>query len=192
MLTRMDGGEEHRGLQPMPDWSFLMMVRSYRIVSFFQNPLRLLDRLSIKPGMTVVDYACGPARFSSEIGRRVGPTGRVFAVDIHPRAVAMVRDAARRDGLDNVTAVLAAGYDSHLPDGIADMVLLIDALHEIDDRAALVRELRRIIRCDGRLFIRADHMAVEEAVAAVTADQLFCLVARRCRELHFAPVQHQG
>jgi ubiquinone/menaquinone biosynthesis C-methylase UbiE len=169
----------------MSDWTFLMMARSYRVMALFQNPLRLLDRVDIKPGSTVVDYACGPARFTPEIARRVGPEGTVWAVDIVPRAMRMVSDAAKRNRLANVRTSLAKGYDSGLPAACADLVLLIDAFHSVDDRAALLRELRRITKPNGTLFLKVDHMSPAEAEATVTGSGLFSLIRNCGRELTF-------
>jgi ubiquinone/menaquinone biosynthesis C-methylase UbiE len=170
----------------MSDWTFMMMARSYRVLALFQNPLRLLDYVTIKPGTTVVDYACGPARFTLEVARRVGPEGTVWAVDIVPRAMAMVRDAATRNGLANIRTSLARGYASGLPPACADLVLLIDAFHAISDRAELLRELRRIIKPGGTLFLKVDHMSPAEAEAAVTGSGLFSLARSSGRELTFA------
>ncbi len=172
----------------MSDWSFLMMARSYRVLSLFQYPFRVLDRAGIAAGTTVVDYACGPARFTAELARRVGPSGTVWAVDIHPRAMTMVRHAAERHGLTNVRSSLARGYSSGLPDACADLVLLIDSLHAIGDRRALARELRRIVKPGGALFVRANHTPAAEAVAALTDTGLFRLLDQSGSELRFAPV----
>lgn len=174
--------------QPMSDWSFLMMARSYRVISLFQDPFRVLDRAGITAGTTVVDYACGPARFTSEIARRVGPEGTVWATDIVPRAMTMVRRAAERRGLANVKTSLAVGYASGLPSACADLVLLIDAFHAMDDRPALLAELRRIVRPEGELFLKVDHMPVSEAETAVTGSGLFRLTEKSGRHLRFAPV----
>jgi ubiquinone/menaquinone biosynthesis C-methylase UbiE len=169
----------------MSDWSFLMMARSYRVISLFQNPFRVLDRVGLRPGITVVDYACGPARLTSEIARRVGAEGTVWAVDIVPRAMTMVRRAAERAGLANIRTSLADGYSSGLPDACADLILLIDAFHAISDRPALLRELRRIARPGAALFLKVDHMAPADAMAAVAASGLFRLVEQSGRELRF-------
>ncbi|MFO7650981.1 MAG: hypothetical protein R6X13_06565, partial [bacterium] len=63
----MDEAMEQTPPRPMSDWSFMMMARSYRVISLFQNPFRVLDRVGLRTGITVVDYACGPARFTGEI-----------------------------------------------------------------------------------------------------------------------------
>lgn len=174
--------------RPMSDWSFMMMARSYRVISLFQNPFCVLDRVGLRTGITVVDYACGPARFTGEIARRIGPEGTVWAVDIHPRAMTMVRYAAARRKLTNIKTSLACGYSSGLPDAGADLVLLIDAFHAIDDRPALLAELRRIIKPGGELFLRVNHTPVTEAEAAVAGSGLFRLTEKSGRELRFAPV----
>lgn len=181
----MMGEPEGGAPRPMSDWTFLMMARSYRVLALFQDPLRLLDHVAIRPGSTVVDYACGPGRFTPEIARRVGTEGTVWAVDIVPRAMTMVRHAAEKNKLANIRTSLADGYASGLPAACADLVLLIDAFHAISDRSALLRELRRIIKPGGTLFLKVDHMSPAEAESAVTVSGLFTLTKGSGRELTF-------
>jgi ubiquinone/menaquinone biosynthesis C-methylase UbiE len=40
------------------------------------------EGLGIRPGQTIVDYGCGPGRYTVEMARLVGTGGRVIAVDL--------------------------------------------------------------------------------------------------------------
>ena len=53
---------------------------------------RVLDEVGLRPGQAVLDFGCGPGAYVPETSRRVGPSGRVYAVDIHPLAVRQVSE----------------------------------------------------------------------------------------------------
>jgi ubiquinone/menaquinone biosynthesis C-methylase UbiE len=121
------------------------------------HPGRFLERIGIEPGMTVVDYGCGPGSYVRAASRLVGERGHLYAVDIHPLAIESVSRIIEADGLANVTPVLAQGYDSGLGDGVADLVYALDMFHMVGDADAFLKELGRIVRPGGILVIDDGH-----------------------------------
>lgn len=71
----------------------------------------MLDMAGVEKGMRVLDIACGAGSQSLRAAERVGPTGRVLASDISATMLAHVREAARRNGLDNVETLECAAED---------------------------------------------------------------------------------
>jgi ubiquinone/menaquinone biosynthesis C-methylase UbiE len=69
---------------------------------------QLLDMAEIRPGMRVLDVACGAGSQTLRAARRVGPEGRVVAADIAPTMLAHLRENARRAGLGNVETIAGA------------------------------------------------------------------------------------
>jgi ubiquinone/menaquinone biosynthesis C-methylase UbiE len=112
--------------------------------------------------MRVADYGCGPGSFTIPAAQIVGDGGRVFAIDIHPLAISSVRERASKKGLRNVEAILVRGYDTGIEASSIDRVLLIDTIHRIEDTGALFREIRRILKPDGLLFMHKGHMPMPE------------------------------
>jgi len=172
----------------MSDTGFRAMTWMYRLIDLFSSPEQKLARLPLRRGMTVVDYACGPGRYTIPVARFVGPEGRVYAVDIQPLAVKMVQDFAARARLANVETVLVKGYDTGIPGACADVVLLLDAFHSIGDRVALVREVRRIIKPNGVFLMEPGHMDVAAARSVVTGTGLFRHVETVKKDMRFAPL----
>ena len=62
----------------------------------------LLRALAVKTGQTVCDLGCGNGFYTLKLARQVGPKGRVYAVDIQPEMLRMLKEAARRERLRNV------------------------------------------------------------------------------------------
>ncbi len=118
-----------------------------------------VQTFGITQGMTVVDYGCGPGRYPVRISKLVGPNGKVYAVDIHPLAIQTVQRKQKQLGLTNVVPVLAVGYDSGLPDHVADVVCAIDMFFAIPEPTTLLKELRRIIKPDGFLVLDDGHQS---------------------------------
>ncbi len=73
------------------------------------TPSELLREAGLRPGMTVVDYGSGPGLITLHAAEMVGPTGRVYALDIHEGMVSLVESRAADAGLANVTTLLNDG-----------------------------------------------------------------------------------
>jgi ubiquinone/menaquinone biosynthesis C-methylase UbiE len=146
------------------------MVATFNLIDFFFSHIeKRVDKFGIRSGMTVVDYGCGPGRYTVYYSRLAGPQGKVYAVDIHAMAIELVNQKKERFGLTNVEAVLADGYDSGLPDGVADLLTAIDMFFGIHDREAFLAELKRIARPDGILVIDDGHQSRQATKAQIAA-----------------------
>ena len=107
---------------------------------------RVMDLLGIQPGKNVADVGAGSGWFTVRAARRVGESGRVFAVDINPEAVHFVEERAQKEGLHNVNAIQGHGDDSLLPAGQVDAVLLLKTYHEIAKPITLLKNLKASLR----------------------------------------------
>ena len=155
------------------DLAFRLMTLMYKLRDLFQNPRRSLEKARLRKGMSVVDYGCGPGSFTIPAAELVGHEGRVFAVDIHPLATSTVEQKASRKGFQNVETVLVRGYDTGIEASSIDRVLLIDTIHLIDDPDALFREIHRMLKPDGLLFMEKGHMAMSEQKSILEKSGLF-------------------
>lgn len=144
---------------------------------FLDSPVRewtlprasVLKHIGLAPGMSVLEVGLGPGSLTVEAARLVGPQGRLSAVDPEPRMVAIVREKIEEDGLDNVELRVASPTRLPFADGTFDVVFLATVLGEIPDKGRALRELRRVLKKDGRLsvteaFADADYMLMTEVV----------------------------
>ena len=147
-----------RKKERMSDTSFKLMNLIFRVIDFIYPYIdKRVEKFGLQPGMTVVDYGCGPGRYTTRIARLIGEQGRVFAVDIHELAIEAVREKIDQYGLKNVVPTLVKGYDSTLPDQIADVVCAIDMFHIIKNHTEFLAELKRITKKEGLLVIDDGH-----------------------------------
>jgi ubiquinone/menaquinone biosynthesis C-methylase UbiE len=157
-------------MERMSDFSFRMMAATMKLLDWVWPRVdRRVQKFEIQPGMAVVDYGCGPGRYTRRFSRLVGPAGKVYAVDIQPLALDMVKRDMARYGMHNVVPVLAEGYNSGLPDECADMVFALDMFFGVSQPTTFLKELKRIARKDGLLVIDDGHQSREKTLAKIQA-----------------------
>jgi ubiquinone/menaquinone biosynthesis C-methylase UbiE len=118
-----------------------------------EHPDEALNALGIKPGMTVADIGAGTGYFTLRLARRVGPSGKVYANDIQPEMLRMLRQNAAKAGLTNVETVLGTETDPKLPEHALDLILLVDVYHELSQPQKMLERLRVELKPDGRLVL---------------------------------------
>lgn len=117
----------------------------------WQKPHQVIEALALKPDAAVADIGSGTGYFAVRLAHFV-PQGRVYAVDIEPDMVKYLAGRAKREGLDNLTAVAGAPDDARLP-GKVDLVLMVDTYHHIEQREGYFRKLAQSLKPDGRIAI---------------------------------------
>ncbi len=98
----------------------------------------------VHPGMTVLEPGPGMGFFTLELARRVGPSGRVIAVDIQPRMLnRLKRRAAKAAVLDRIDARLATADSLGIADlaGHVDFTLAFAVVHEMPSPANFFTEV---------------------------------------------------
>jgi SAM-dependent methyltransferase len=114
---------------------------------------RVMDLLAIKPGKTVADIGAGSGWFTVLAAKRVGNTGRVYAVDINPAAIQHIDERIEKEKLANVRTILGKPDDPDLPRDAVDAVLLLKTYHEVAQPVSLLRNLRAALRPGARVGI---------------------------------------
>jgi ubiquinone/menaquinone biosynthesis C-methylase UbiE len=171
---------------------FRVMSLMLAIRDKFTSPWSLLDEFGIERGQTVVDYGCGPGSYLRRASELVGPGGRVFAVDSQDLAVKAARRRIEKERLNNVTAVQAAGQRVSLPSETADVVYALDMFHMVSDPGAFLRELNRICKRTGSLFIDNGHQSRGEARLKLKSSGAWEICEEKERYLKCSPVKGNG
>ncbi|MFP3283630.1 MAG: class I SAM-dependent methyltransferase [Nitrososphaeria archaeon] len=117
------------------------------------DPLPILERAGLRPGMSLLDLGSGAGRFSIPAA---GVASRVHAIDISEDAVRSLLEEASRLGLGNLTASVGDAAGDLGFDGEFDMVLLANVLHGFVVAGTADRVLenaRRALRPGGRVLV---------------------------------------
>lgn len=118
-----------------------------------EQPDRALDLIGIAKGSTAADIGAGAGYITWRLAERVGPTGKVYANDIQPEMLDLLRRNMRQRNLENVEPVLGAIDDPKLPKGAIDLVILVDVYHEFSEPQKMLRRIRECLKPDGRLVL---------------------------------------
>ncbi len=119
---------------------------------FFDAPT-ILDHLGLDQAVrNVVEFGCGYGTFTIPAARRVA--GMVYAFDIEPAMVELVRTKAQQAGLANVICAVRdfIAQGTGLADGTVDFVMLFNILHA-EQPELLLHETWRVLRPGGQLGI---------------------------------------
>ena len=139
----------------------------------WQKPHEVIQALALKPDAVVADIGAGTGYFAVRLATMV-PQGRVYAVDVEPDMVEHLARRAKREKRDNLIAVQATAQDARLPEK-ADVILLVDVYHHIDQRDRYFSQLRASLKPGGRLAIvdfRIDSPAGPPKSARIAPDRV--------------------
>ncbi|PWU10226.1 MAG: SAM-dependent methyltransferase [Terriglobia bacterium] len=127
------------------------LVRSEREAE--EQPDVALDELKIAKGAAVADIGAGVGYMSWRLAERVGPKGRVYANDIQPQMLEMLKKNMQERHIANVVPVLGELDDPRLPQGQMDLVLMVDVYHEFTQPQQMLRHIRESLKPDGRMVL---------------------------------------
>ncbi len=110
----------------------------------------LLAPARLEPGLTVVDYGCGPGHLSVELARRVGPGGHVLALDLNADFLKRTAERAEAEGVAERVRVHHVSNDElPLPAASVDRVICKNVMEYVDDPARTLAAFRRVLRPGG-------------------------------------------
>lgn len=160
--------------KPMPKRHFQVMAFLFKIRDLLWSRENILKEVGIKSGFQVLDYGCGPGSYAVVAAKKVGNSGTVYALDIHPLAVEHVKKRSSKERLNNIRTVLS-DRDTGLPDNSIDIVLLYDIFHDLGDPNSVLVELHRVLKPDGVLSFSDHHMKKKDIIANMTEAGFFKL-----------------
>jgi len=122
----------------------------------FSDPSANLGRLGLTDGMKVVDIGAGSGFYSFDAGRRVGGSGRVYAIDVQKDLLERLRSAGASQGLRNIEVIWGNAEKlggTKLKDAIADRVIASNVLFQIEKPDDFCLELKRIMKPGAKLLV---------------------------------------
>ncbi|MFH1468321.1 MAG: methyltransferase domain-containing protein [Pseudomonadota bacterium] len=131
---------------------------------------RILELLSVEPGMTVADIGAGAGFFSFRLAQAVGAGGRVLAVETNRHHLDYLRRVQREEGLASLEPVQTEGAFPALPPASLDRVLLCSTYQAIylydreDERTAWLEALKAALKPDGLVVISENEPVVPPGV----------------------------
>ena len=164
-----------------------------------EMPSEVIKTMGLTPGDVVADIGCGTGYFSRRMAKAVAPNGKVYANEIQPEFIEMLKVNCAKEGVTNYEAVLGAEDDPKLPKGEIDWILLTDVFHEFQQPKPMLAHMLESLKPDGKValieyrllgdtakHIKEEHRMSVKQVLAEWNEAGFELVDL----LEFLPSQH--
>ncbi|MEK7585035.1 MAG: methyltransferase domain-containing protein [Patescibacteria group bacterium] len=157
----------------------------------FSDPKTVVDQFNLKEGMVVADFGTGSGAYALAMARRVGRSGRIYALEVQKEVLTKLEREVKTLGLDNISIIwadLERSGGSKLADGTVDLVVVANLLFQVSAKYSLLLEAKRLLRREGKLVIIdwqdsfgglgpiPDHVVTAAAAGEVAAQAGFRLV----------------
>jgi len=138
------------------------------------NPVALAD---LRQGEIVLDLGSGAGLDTLLSARRVGPSGRVYGLDMTDEMLKLARANQLAAGIDNVEFLKGFVEAVPLPEDSVDVVVSNCVINLSIDKEAVFSEIFRVLRVGGRIAIAdvVDEESLDERSRAATVAESPCL-----------------
>lgn len=122
----------------------------------FARPKRNVAALPLQHGMRIVDFGSGSGAYVLAMAERLQGSGTVYAIDIQRDLLRRTHNDAARRGLKNVEVIwadLETPRASKLADASIDFVVVSNLLFQVQGKAIILREARRIVKTNGYVVV---------------------------------------
>ena len=144
-----------------------------------QDPRKILAPFALE-GKTVLDIGPGKGYFTIPLARMVGDAGRVVAADIQPAMLKALARRARRAGISERIRIHLSREDGLGVSQAADFALMFWMAHEVPEKARLFRDIKAILKPEGRILLVEPRIHVTgeqfEKTVALAVDAGFAVL----------------
>lgn len=158
----------------MSNIGFRLMAFWFKLRDFFKSRLDIVEEVGLKSGFQVLDYGCGPGSYVLAVSEAVGSSGKLYALDINPLAIEMVKKIIANNKLENVETIIS-DCATGLADETLDVILLYDVFHGLSDQTGILKELSRVLKPDGVLSFNDHHLKERAINSKIASTGLFKL-----------------
>ena len=143
----------------------------------------LMRILAFKPGTVVADVGAGTGYYSRRIADVIGPTGKVYAVDVQPEMVKLLQSVSNQRAYGHIMPVLGGVDDVKLPAASVDVAIMVDVYHELAFPYEVLASITRAVKPGGQVLF-VEYRAEDPRVPIKPLHKMSEAQIRREVELH--------
>jgi arsenite methyltransferase len=122
----------------------------------FSSPRENVLHLALRDGMKVGDFGTGSGHYARAAAALVGHSGRVYAIDVQEDILKHIKlntQEQHQHIIETVWGDIEKPGGTHLRDASLDAIILANALFQVENRAALLAEMKRVLKSGGKLML---------------------------------------
>ncbi len=165
----------------------------------FSDPGANIAKLGVADGMKVADLGAGSGFYSIESAKRVGASGRIYAIDVQKNLLERLRSVAQAQSLNNVEVIWANAEKiggTKLKDALVDRAIVSNILFQVAKMDDFALEVKRITKSGGKLLIiewnETTPLAPKTQVPQIKVQTLFEKSGFKLEETFPAGASHYG
>ncbi len=117
-----------------------------------EQPSKIINAIDLKPNDVVADIGAGTGYLSFRIASLI-PKGKVFAVDIQPEMLDIIKFLKKDKNISNVETILATVNNPNLPLESVDLAIMVDAYHEFEYPLEVMQGIVSALKPGGRVVL---------------------------------------
>lgn len=162
-----------------------------------ENTTLAIDKMNLNANTVVADIGAGSGYYTFRIAAKV-PQGKVYAVEIQDKLVAMLNSRKQKEKSTNVIVVKGSDTATNLPKNSMDLAIMVDVYHELEYPHEILQLLWQSLKDSGKLLLieyRGEDSALNiKPLHKTTVAQLNKEMRSNGFELYyqgeFLPIQH--
>jgi len=122
----------------------------------FTNPEQNIKHLYLRESYRVADLGAGIGAYSIIAAKKVGESGRVYAVEVQKELISKIKNNAKEAGLENIEIIwgdIEELNGTKIADDIIDAVIISNVLFQTEDKKGLLAETNRILKSGGKILV---------------------------------------
>lgn len=127
-----------------------------------ENVSQAIRNMKLQPDEQIADIGAGSGYYTFRMAQQV-PDGKVFAVDIQPEMLEIMRQKIQKEKIGNIELVQGEEKSPNLAENSVDMVLMVDVYHELSHPKEIMQAVVRALKPGGR-FILLEYRMEDPAV----------------------------
>ena len=122
----------------------------------FSDPQKNIAQLDVREGDHVADFGAGSGAYAFAIAKRVGSSGRVYAIDVQKDLLAKLKNEAHRQNISNIEIIWSDLDDEKgitLLDASVDACIVSNLLFQVSSKERVAIEALRILKPGGKVLV---------------------------------------